>query len=144
VFPVKQHTLRNLHEMMLVISASFPPNLYLNHIFNNILQYGCTPFRVSEWPMSHNLKKKFWEELIASFPLIRHGPHRQRLQQFFVAPGTSLPSCYLATIGKYTDRPTDSPLIRHGPHRKCIQQLFYCCMHSMMRERVYQTVSWQH
>jgi hypothetical protein len=30
--------------------------------------------------------KKFWEELIAYFPLIRHGPHRkQRLQQIFVA-----------------------------------------------------------
>jgi hypothetical protein len=29
------------------------------------------------------LNKKFWEELIAYFPLIRHGPHRKRpLQQF--------------------------------------------------------------
>jgi hypothetical protein len=28
--------------------------------------------------------KKFWEELTAYFPLIRHGPHRKRrLQQFF-------------------------------------------------------------
>jgi hypothetical protein len=28
--------------------------------------------------------KKFWEELIAYFPLTRHGPHRKRrVQQFF-------------------------------------------------------------
>jgi hypothetical protein len=54
--------------------------------------------------------KKFWEELIAYFPLIRHGPHRKRrLQQFFVAAGTSLPSCYLATIDGYVYTPTDSP-----------------------------------
>jgi hypothetical protein len=43
---------------------------------------------------------KFWEELIAYFPFIRHGLHRKRLvQQFFVAAGTSLPSRCLATIG---------------------------------------------
>jgi hypothetical protein len=59
--------------------------------------------------------KKFWEELIVCFPLIRHRPHRIRcLQQLFVATGTSLPSCYPATIGAHTDRPTDSPLIRRG------------------------------
>jgi hypothetical protein len=42
-----------------------------------------------------------------SFPLIRYGAHRKRLQQFFVAAGTSLPSCYLATIGVYRNKPTD-------------------------------------
>jgi hypothetical protein len=58
---------------------------------------------------------KFWEELIAYFPLI-HGPQRKRrLQQFFAAAGTSLPSCYLATMRGYTDRPT-------GPR---VQQVFY-------------------
>jgi hypothetical protein len=42
--------------------------------------------------------------------LIRHEPHRKRqLQQFFVAAGPSLPS-YVATIGGYTDRPTDTRL----------------------------------
>jgi hypothetical protein len=47
-----------------------------------------------------NNYKKFWEELIAYFPLIRHGPHRKRrLQQFFVAAGKSLPSRCLATKG---------------------------------------------
>jgi hypothetical protein len=40
------------------------------------------------------------QELIAYFPLIRHGPHRKRrFQQFFVAASTSLQSCYLAMMG---------------------------------------------
>jgi hypothetical protein len=46
------------------------------------------------------LNKKFWEELIAYFPFIRHGANiKRRLQKFFIAAGTSLPSCYLATKG---------------------------------------------
>jgi hypothetical protein len=50
------------------------------------------------------LNKKFWEELITCFPLIRQGPHRKRsLQQFSVAAGKSLPSYYLAAITAYTD-----------------------------------------
>jgi hypothetical protein len=74
----------------------------------------------------------FWEELIAYFPLIRHGPHRKRLlQQFFVAAGRSLLSCHQATIGAYTDRPTD---IR-------IQQFFYCCVYSLPKESVYRAVA---
>jgi hypothetical protein len=52
--------------------------------------------------------KKFWEELIISLPLIRHGSHRKRCRG----------SCYLATIGGYRDKPTEFPLIKHGPHRK--------------------------
>jgi hypothetical protein len=56
--------------------------------------------------------KKFLEELIACFLLIRHVPHRKRhLQQFFVAARTSLPSCYLATIGGYTDPQAQPPTI---------------------------------
>jgi hypothetical protein len=44
--------------------------------------------------------KKFWEEIITSFPLIRHGPHRKRrLQQFLVSEVKFLPSCCEATIG---------------------------------------------
>jgi hypothetical protein len=40
-----------------------------------------------------------WEKLIASFPLIRHRPHRKRrYQQFVFVEGTSLSSCYLATV----------------------------------------------
>jgi hypothetical protein len=31
-------------------------------------------------------------------------------QQFFIAAGMSLPSCYLTAIGGYTDRAIDSPL----------------------------------
>jgi hypothetical protein len=64
------------------------------------------------------VSKKFWKELITYFPLKRHGLYRKRrLQQFFVAAETSLPSFYLVRIWGYTDRPTDSPLIRHGQHR---------------------------
>jgi hypothetical protein len=43
--------------------------------------------------------KKFLEEEVAYFPVVRYGPHRKRrLQQFFVAAGTSLPSRCLATV----------------------------------------------
>jgi hypothetical protein len=59
----------------------------------------------------------FWEELIAYFLLIRPNRKKRRLQQFFFAAGTFLQCCYLATIGAYTDRPTDFPLVRHGPHK---------------------------
>jgi hypothetical protein len=53
------------------------------------------------------INKKLCEELISSFPLIRRGPHRKRsLQQFFVAAGTSSPSCYLVIIGGYTNPQT--------------------------------------
>jgi hypothetical protein len=56
--------------------------------------------------------KKFLEELMACFPLIRHVLHRKRrLQQFFVAAGTSLPNCYLATIWGYTDSQAQAPTI---------------------------------
>jgi hypothetical protein len=79
-------------------------------------------------------KKKFWEELMAYFPLIRLRPHRKRcLQQFFVAAGTSLQSCYIAAIRGYTDRPTD----------KRVQQFFSCCVYSLPQERVYWAVAQQ-
>jgi hypothetical protein len=56
--------------------------------------------------IKHN--KKFWEELIASFHLIRQGPHRRRhLHPFFVATGTCLPSRCLATIRGDTLTHTD-------------------------------------
>jgi hypothetical protein len=96
--------------------------------------------------------KKFREELIAYFPLIRHGPHRKRhLQQFLVAAGTCLSSRCLATIGGYTDRLTGSPLIRHGPHRKWHLQQFVVaagtclpshCLASMGGYSDPQTVLW--
>jgi hypothetical protein len=39
---------------------------------------------------------------ITYFHWIRHGPKRKRrLQQYAVAAGASLPSCYLAMIGGY-------------------------------------------
>jgi hypothetical protein len=31
-----------------------------------------------------NINKKFWDELIAYFPLIRHGPHRKQCAQQFL------------------------------------------------------------
>jgi hypothetical protein len=69
--------------------------------------------------------KKFLEEIIAYFPLIRHGPHRKRrLQQFFVAAGTRLPSHCRLTIGGYTDRPTYSSLTLHRPHRNDVSKIF--------------------
>jgi hypothetical protein len=73
---------------------------------------------VSRWPVAgpsgytltssqQSSKQKYmgdWEVLIAYFPLIRHGPHRKRrLQQLFFSAGSSLQSCYLATIRGYTD-----------------------------------------
>jgi hypothetical protein len=58
-----------------------------------------------------DINKKFWEELIAYFPLIRYRPHRKRrLRQLFVATGTCLRNHCLATIGRITHRPTDSLL----------------------------------
>jgi hypothetical protein len=48
--------------------------------------------------------KKFWEEPIAYFPLIRHGPHRRRrLQQLFAAMGTCLPSRCLTNDMGHTE-----------------------------------------
>jgi hypothetical protein len=47
--------------------------------------------RTEDGRETHYKHKKFWEELIASFPVIRQGAHRQRLlQQVFVAAGTEL------------------------------------------------------
>jgi hypothetical protein len=45
-----------------------------------------------------NKHKKFWEELIAYFPLIRHGPHRKRTRCLAVIREL-LPSRWVATIG---------------------------------------------
>jgi hypothetical protein len=36
------------------------------------------PSGLSPIPLNLKKYKKFWEELIAFFPLIRHGPHRKR------------------------------------------------------------------
>jgi hypothetical protein len=55
----------------------------------------------------HVHNKKSWEEVIAHFPFIRHRPHWKRLQKFFVAAGTSVPS-YLPATRVCTDRLTDS------------------------------------
>jgi hypothetical protein len=70
--------------------------------------------------------KTFWKKIIAYFPLIRHEPQRKWRLQKFDAAEKSLPSCYLATIGVYIDRPTDTR----------VQQFFYCCVYSLPRECV--------
>jgi hypothetical protein len=49
--------------------------------------------------------KKFWGELIAYLPLIRHGSHRKLCQQSFVVTGSFLLRFYLQTIG-YIDPDT--------------------------------------
>jgi hypothetical protein len=55
---------------------------------------------LQQGPKSIRFTKKSWEELIAYVPLTQYGPRRNlRLQQFFFAAGTCLPSCCLATRG---------------------------------------------
>jgi hypothetical protein len=61
-----------------------------------------------ECSLPYILNKKFWEELIAYFPLIRHAPHRKRrLQLIFFCRGNvfiePLPS--KDGGGGYTDKP---------------------------------------
>jgi hypothetical protein len=51
--------------------------------------------------------KKFWEELIAYFPLIRHGPHTKRgVQQFFYCCMCCSGNVFTEMIGK-THRQTE-------------------------------------
>jgi hypothetical protein len=57
----------------------------------------------------------FWDELIAYFSLIHHGPHRKQcLQQFFLAARTSLPICYPETV-VVTESPLSNESMRHTP-----------------------------
>jgi hypothetical protein len=98
--------------------------------FSTLLSWQQSYFRYNIWEIC----QKFWEEIIVYFSLIRHGLRRKRrLQQFFVAAETYLPSCYLATIGGYRDRFTDTR----------VQQFFYCCVYPLLRERVHGAVSQQ-
>jgi hypothetical protein len=98
---------------------------------------GCQHEAMWRWRIGGRHRLQSDGSKIAYFPLIRHESHRKRrLQQFFVAARTCLPSRYLAAIGEI-HRPTDSPFTRHGPFRKSnIQQLFYH-EYSLPRERVY-------
>jgi hypothetical protein len=51
--------------------------------FRHFLRFAELRWRYSN-PPPHGHNKKFWEELIAYFPLIRHESHRKRrLEQFF-------------------------------------------------------------
>jgi hypothetical protein len=65
--------------------------------------------------------KKFWEELNAYSPLIPYRQHgRWRVQQFFVATGTCLPSRYLATVSGVMHMQTD---------RSPLGSLFHCVVY---------------
>jgi hypothetical protein len=64
----------------------------VNRITNGVL---CSSLSLHK----HANNKKSCEQLIVYFPLVRHGPHRKRLQQFFAAAGTFLPSYFLAAKG---------------------------------------------
>jgi hypothetical protein len=56
------------------------------------------------------INKKFWEELIAYFPFIRHKPHRKRSRCLATIRGL-LPSHCIATIGGDTQTHMDSNVI---------------------------------
>jgi hypothetical protein len=47
---------------------------------------------------------KFWEELIAHFPLKGNGSQRKCVQNVFVAEGRYLPSYWIAAIGQVDTR----------------------------------------
>jgi hypothetical protein len=65
-------------------------------------------------------------------PLTLHWSHKKRsLLQFFIAAGIYLPSCFLATVGRYKNRPTDTS----------IQYIFCCCIYLLPRERVYRAAA---
>jgi hypothetical protein len=67
--------------------------------------------------------KKFWEELIAYFPLIRHGPHRKRIRCLATIMGL-LPSRCLATIGEI-HRHKHTQTHTHGQQRDLISLLYF-------------------
>jgi hypothetical protein len=46
------------------------------------------------------MSKKFWEEVIAYSPLIRHGPYRKLLLRILHAPGSNLGQ---GTIERFSD-----------------------------------------
>jgi hypothetical protein len=95
------------------LTSLFPKNvrmlLHLLYYPQGIKYYMHAKLTLNRETQIRIYNKKFWEELIAYFSLLRHGRHRKRsFQKFFAAAGTSLASCYLAAIRGYTDRPTDS------------------------------------
>jgi hypothetical protein len=94
------------------IEISYNPNRNVDYAISNLQIYTS---ELDAWLHKCTINQRFWEELIAYFPLIRHGPHRKRLlQQSFVSAEKSSPSCYLAMIEGYTDTPA--------------QQFLYCCV----------------
>jgi hypothetical protein len=92
-----------------------------------ILLYGSQSLRVlrtrdiryfKDWNMLEIDKNKFYEELIAYFPLIRHGRIENDASKYFsmvacvfVGAGKSLPSRCLAAIGGHLYRYVESKVI---------------------------------
>jgi hypothetical protein len=68
-----------------------------------------------------DVNKKFWEELIAYFPLIQ-GPHRKRSRCLATIRGL-LPSRCQTVIGGYTDTHTHTHT--HGQQRDLISLLYF-------------------
>jgi hypothetical protein len=99
----------------------FLPAVQVYVIFQNLISrnYASELLKITEV----KLHKKFWEELIAYFPLIQHEKHRKRcLEHFFVSGETSLP-CNDRRIHRQTH---SFSFIRHGSHRKRLVQQFFC------------------
>jgi hypothetical protein len=87
-----------------------------------------------------------WFPFLEYFPLIRHEPYRiRRLQQFFVAAGRPLPSCYLATIWGYTYRPTVTR-VQKSSIVACVFVAARTCLPSrclaMIRGYIYRHTDW--
>jgi hypothetical protein len=84
-------------------NLSFPPKRRLTQDLHSATSQKTIFFNLSV--SSHVLKKRFSEEIITYFPLIRHWPHRKRrIEKFFAAVGTSLPRCNLSMIRGCTDK----------------------------------------
>jgi hypothetical protein len=99
--------------------------------------------------------KKFWEEIIAYFPLTRHGPHRNRnnygntqtarwshnIRYRGNVSTELLPSNDKGIFTKplpSNDGGDTLSLIRHGPHwKQHVQQFFYCCVCIPYRSNVF-------
>jgi hypothetical protein len=69
-----------LHTDSETVPWIMPRSLHSDLLVINILPFGCIKY----YQLEYSINKKFWDKLIAYFPLIRSWLHRKRrLQQFF-------------------------------------------------------------
>jgi hypothetical protein len=70
------------HCLPALLCFDLETNTYASSLAKGTARPQCSDWEHSEWGggglFSVRRNKKFWEELIAYFPLIRHGPHRKR------------------------------------------------------------------